>query len=174
MTDSEKNISDLCVSCGMCCDGTLFPYGFVRDENDRKIADELGLTTKEIDGKLFFNMPCPHFSGCCTVYDKSRPHTCSAYFCPPLKKYRRGEQAFEDAESQIRLFREHRDKLLNAASQFPELADLNFRALKSLLDKSGDDAAFVSKHRQLYLLLFIFRDIYDRYFTPAEKDKLVV
>lgn len=174
MTESEKNVSDLCVACGLCCDGTLFPYAFVRDENDRKIADDLGLTTKEINDQMVFSLPCPHFSGCCTVYDKSRPHTCSAFFCPPIKKYRRGEQSFEDAEVQITLFKEHRDKLLKIASQFPELADLNFKALKDLLDESGEDAAFVSRYRQLYLMMFIFRDIYSRYFTPAAKDKLIV
>lgn len=135
MTDSEKKVSDLCVACGLCCDGTLFPYAYVRDEEDRKIADDLGLTTAEIKDKLFFNLPCPHFSGCCTVYDKSRPHTCSAFFCPPIKKYQRNEQPFEEAEAQIRLFKEHRDKLLKAASQFPELANLNFRALKNLLEE---------------------------------------
>ena len=174
MAGSEKNVSDLCMNCGLCCDGTLFPYGFIRDETDRKVADDLGLPVTEIKEKLFFKMPCLGFSGCCTVYDKPRPHTCSAFFCPPIKKYRRGEQAFEDAEQQVRLFREHRDKLLKIASLFPELADLSFVALRDLLEESAEDETFVSKYRQLYLMLFIFRDIYSRYFKPADNDKLIV
>lgn len=174
MAGNEKEISGLCMSCGLCCDGTLFPYGFIRDEADRKVADDLGLPVAEIKEKLLFKMPCACFSGCCTAYDKPRPYTCSAFFCPPIKKYRRGEQTFEDAEQQVRLFREHRDKLLKGASQFPELADLSFTALRDLLEESAEDETFVSKYPQLYLMLFIFRDMYSRHFKPADKDKLVV
>lgn len=174
MAGSEKEVSDLCMSCGLCCDGTLFPYGFIRDEADRKVAEDLGLPVTEIREKLLFKLPCTCFSGSCTAYDKPRPYTCSAFFCPPIKKYRSGEQAFEDAEQQVRLFREHRDKLVKVASQFPELADLSFTALRDLLEESAEDETYVSKYRQLYLMLFIFRDIYSRYFKPADRDKLVV
>ncbi|WP_353721508.1 hypothetical protein [Dyadobacter sp. 676] len=174
MTDREKDVSGLCVACGLCCDGTLFPYGFVRDEADKKIADDLGLSTTEIKGTRLFSLPCLHFSGCCSVYDKPRPHTCSAFFCPPIKKYRRGEQTFEEAEKQVKLFKEHRDKLLKIASQFQELAGLSFKALKDLLEESADDDAFVGRYRQLYLMLFIYRDIYSKYFQPAQQDKLIV
>lgn len=174
MSDSTKAISDLCVCCGMCCDGTLFPYAFVRDEDDRQVAQHLGLTTSEIKDRLFFKMPCPHFSGCCTVYDRPRPHTCSAFFCPPIKKYNRGEQTFEDAEQQVTLLRQHRDKLLQIASQFPELENLHFRELRSKLEASGEDEAFVSKYGQLYLMLFIFRDLHSKYFKSAKEDRLII
>jgi len=174
MAGSEKDVSELCMSCGLCCDGTLFPYGFIRDRADQRVAEDLGLPVTEFKDKLFFNLPCRCFSGCCVAYDKPRPYTCSTFFCPPLKRYHRGEQSFEDTESEVRLFREHRDKMLKIASQFPELADLHFRALKNFLEDSGEDPAFVAKYRQLYLMLFIFRDLHARYFTPAEKDKLAV
>lgn len=174
MSDSPKDISELCVSCGMCCDGTLFPYAFVRDEADRQIADDLGMITTEIKDRLFFKQPCPHFSGCCTVYDKTRPHTCSAFFCPPIKKFKRGEQTFDEAQEQVQMLHEHRDRLLKIASQFPELEALHFRELRNKLEASGEDDAFVSKYSQLYLMLFIFRDLHAKYFKSAKEDTLII
>lgn len=85
MAGSEKEVSDLCMSCGLCCDGTLFPYGFIRDEADKKVADDLGLPVTEISEKLLFKLPCTCFSGKCTVYNKPRSYTCSAFFVLPSR-----------------------------------------------------------------------------------------
>ncbi|WP_138484807.1 hypothetical protein [Dyadobacter bucti] len=174
MSDSKNEISDLCISCGMCCDGTLFDKAFVRDEADRKIADDLGMETFESNGKLSFRQPCHLFSSCCTVYSVARPHTCSAFFCPPVKRFRSGEQTFPDTEQQIETLRQHRDKLLKIASQFPELRDLNIRELTNKLNEYGEDTEKISKYRMLFLILFIFKDIQTKYFKPAPKDTLII
>lgn len=174
MSNSEKEVSELCVSCGMCCDGTLFARGFVRDEADRKVADDCGMVTLKIKETLFFNLPCHHFSTCCTIYDKPRPHTCSVYFCPPIKRHKSGEQSFEDTEQQVQTLQQQRDKLLKIASEFPELSQLNFRELKAKLEEWAGDEEKVALYKHLFLILFIFDDVRKRYFTPTEKDKLVI
>jgi hypothetical protein len=174
MSEGKDEISDLCVSCGMCCDGTLFGNAFVRDADDRKIADDLGMVTSEIKDKFFFKLPCHHFSACCTVYSERRPSTCSAFFCPPIKRHKHGDQTFPETQQQIRLLQDHRDKLLKIASQFPELRDLNFRALKNKLEELADDEERVALYRMLYLILFIFEDLYTKYFVPGKEDTLIV
>jgi len=174
MSDSKNEISDLCVSCGMCCDGTLFETGFVRDETDRKVADDLGMVTMQIRDKLFFELPCRHFSGCCTVYGRQRPYTCSVFFCPPIKRYEHKEQTFSEAEQQILLLKEHRDKLLKIASQFPDLQHLNFRELKNKLGEYAGDEDKITMYRLLFLNLFILEDIQTKYFTPAKENTLLV
>ncbi|MHA4742246.1 hypothetical protein [Dyadobacter sp. MSC1_007] len=173
MSDSKNEISDLCVSCGMCCDGTLFASGQVRDEADRSIADGLEMTTFELKGKLFFKQPCHHFSSCCTVYGEQRPHVCSAFFCNPVRKHKRGEQTFEDASQQVHWLLEQRDKLMKIASQFPELKDLDFRSLKDKLEEYAEDSEKVSLYKHLYLIFYIFLDLRDRYFPiPGKSESL--
>ena len=174
MTDSENAISDLCVSCGMCCDGTLFGAAFVRDEADRIIAEDLGLKILDIKGKLFFSLPCHHFSSCCSIYEKNRPQTCSSFFCPPIKRHNLNEQTFSETEKQIKLLQENRDKLLTLASHFPDLQNLNFVDLRNKLEEFAEDDEKVSQYGMLFLTLFIFDDVRAKYFTPTKKDTLLV
>ncbi|MCF0054620.1 YkgJ family cysteine cluster protein [Dyadobacter sp. CY356] len=168
MSDSKNEISDLCVGCGMCCDGTLFNKAVVWSEDERKMADDLGLFTFEIKEKLFFKLPCSQFSSCCNIYEQ-RPSTCSVFFCHPIKRYQLGEQTFMEVEQQILLLREHRDKLLKVASNFPELSHLNFRDLKNMLEESADDDEKIGTYRMLFLVFFIFDDIETKYFKRGKE-----
>lgn len=171
MSDGKNEISELCVSCGMCCDGTLFNKANVGDEADRKAAEELGLSVFELDGKPFFKMPCLHFSNCCSVYGKERPQVCGTFFCNPVRKYKRGEQTFDDASQQVHWLLEQRNKLLKIASQYPELADLDFRSLKDKLEEFSDDASKVALYKHLFLVFFIFLDIRDKYFPIKQQNE---
>lgn len=170
MVNSENEVSDLCVSCGMCCDGTLFEKGAIRNEKDRETADDLGMGTFEFHGKLFFKMPCCHFSTCCTIYERLRPDICSEFFCVPLKKYKKGEQTFEDAKQQVQSLLEYRDKLLKAASQFSETRNLNFIELKAKLEASSEDSEKVNVYKDLFLLFFLFENVRKKYFRLVRTD----
>ena len=48
----ESAISALCVSCGLCCDGTLFKQANLKDKKDSALADSLGLKVIEKQGKF--------------------------------------------------------------------------------------------------------------------------
>lgn len=164
MVDNENEVSDLCVSCGMCCDGTLFEKGAIRNEKDRETADHLGMGTFEFRDKLFFTMPCCHFSSYCTVYESVRPNICSEFFCVPLKKYQKGEHTFEDAQQQVQGLLEYRNKLLKAASQFSETRNLNIKELKTKLELASGDSEKVHVYKDLFLLLFLFENTRKKYF----------
>nr|WP_295927019.1 hypothetical protein [uncultured Dyadobacter sp.] len=170
MADNENEVSDLCVSCGMCCDGTLFEKGAIRNEKDRGIADNLEMGTFELHDKLFFKMPCCHFSSCCTIYESLRPNICSDFFCVPLKKYQKGEQTFGDAKQQVQWLFEYREKLLKAASQFPETKDLNFKELKAKLEMSSGDNEKVNVYKDLFLLFFLFENVRKKYFRLVKAE----
>ncbi|MCF0073223.1 YkgJ family cysteine cluster protein [Dyadobacter sp. CY261] len=172
MSDSEKDVSDLCVSCGMCCDGTLFNTARIQDDKDRKLADSLDLITGGQEDKLYFKMPCPHFAGCCSIYDRNRPQICSMFFCNPLKKFQRGEQGFLEATQQVRSLQEHRDKFMKVASQFPEFDGLGFREIKNKLGDLSEQSDNISTYRHLFLLLFVFDDLKTRYFEAAKKEEV--
>lgn len=167
MTDSEKEISDLCVDCGMCCDGTLFSKARIRDEEDRKHAASMDFVTFELDKGLYFKMPCPHFAGCCSIYDRNRPHICSTFFCNPLSKVHRGEQNMAEAIQQVKALQEQRNKFMSVASRFPEFDGLAFKEIARRLEDLSEDNDKVSNYRHLFLLMYVFDDLRRRYFEPA-------
>ena len=77
--------SALCLSCGLCCDGGLFSWVSL-SENDRELFRASGL---DAPGRL--PHPCPHFSTpACTIY-AVRPWQCSDYRCEVLKRLGDGE-----------------------------------------------------------------------------------
>ena len=93
----------LCLSCGFCCDGTLF--GSV----PLKAADVLvplevgGIEIQANQTEQYFKQPCAAYrQGCCHVYT-SRPANCRKYRCQLLKKY--GSAAISWAEAQQRIGR---------------------------------------------------------------------
>ena len=77
--------SDLCVACGMCCDGTMFT-NVVANDAELVQMSFLGAETKVKEEKQFFLQPCPaHNNGSCSIYE-TRPRTCVGYKCALLRR----------------------------------------------------------------------------------------
>ena len=92
MSDS----SNLCLSCLLCCDGTLI--GFVQLEKE-EIPPLKGLLDIEEDsnGSGVFLHPCKNLcANGCTIYD-DRPSQCRAFNCGLLKSVEQKEVAFDSA-----------------------------------------------------------------------------
>jgi uncharacterized protein len=82
------NSSDICVACGLCCDGQLFDHGRMHP-GEQPLCASLGMGTEEpADDFPRFLLPCPRHSKetGCTVYDR-RPITCRNFRCRLLKKH---------------------------------------------------------------------------------------
>ena len=96
----EKS-KDLCGNCGMCCDGTLFPFFRINPE-------ESHLFPSDKTHVINIAQRCMHFDGCngCKIYSK-RPETCSSYKCPVLNLYESGSITFEEAETYISVVKEN-------------------------------------------------------------------
>lgn len=114
---SEKLASDLCVSCGMCCDGTLFGFVPVSDEESARVSD-LGFTLtakpNPKDVGVCFTQPCRALSGTsCTIYH-DRPSVCRAYRCVTLEAFNAGDIAIEEARKRVSDVLESRKDLLKA------------------------------------------------------------
>ena len=91
---------NLCVECGMCCNGGLFDYGpLARDEvSDKRDA---GLKVLEADGKFGFALPCPQLDGAvCQVYAR-RPQTCRSFRCETLKAVEAGDLPYEEGLGRV-------------------------------------------------------------------------
>ena len=87
MTSTE----DLCLSCGLCCDGSLF--WAVPTERGESVPAPL-----DADGRL--RQPCACFNGTCTIY-ASRPAACRTFDCRVLQTVQAGRRDIPWARAQI-------------------------------------------------------------------------
>jgi len=80
----------LCVSCNMCCDGTLFGYVEVTAQEQTRLG--AGPDIREIKGRLAMRQACTKLGqdGMCGCY-AVRPQKCDAFNCKLLKALEAGE-----------------------------------------------------------------------------------
>jgi len=118
--------SRLCLSCGMCCDSTLFFFAGLKPREAARAAKN-DFDVVEEDGKARFNQPCHHLDGAaCTIYSQWRPHVCGDFRCTLLIKLGKGDIAVSDAVTVVA-------KARSLLSLLPE--DLRtLRAMRSFAD----------------------------------------
>jgi hypothetical protein len=94
--------SQLCVGCGMCCDGVLYDRAEVAEgEADR--MRRAGLDLFETEGKSYFRQPCPHSRcGRCMIYE-TRFRICRTFECALLRRVERGDVELSDAQEKVAL-----------------------------------------------------------------------
>jgi Fe-S-cluster containining protein len=95
----KNDNSNLCLQCGLCCNGVIFADVAVRSISKIRILKKLGfpLTTRSR-----LSQPCAAFDGCrCTIYSQ-RPGQCKKFDCLLLEKVRSGQATQERAIQIIR------------------------------------------------------------------------
>jgi uncharacterized protein len=98
----KRNGSDLCLSCGLCCNAVLH-HGAVMHAGEIAFADYWGMEYFSHQGRYFFRLPCLHFrEGKCSIYREKHFIVCSSYQCKLLQRYLRSEIVLEDAIAMIR------------------------------------------------------------------------
>ncbi len=137
-------IEQLCQSCGLCCDGTLFADVELRAGDDAKQLTKLGLALhQKSKTKLAFPQPCACFDGqLCNIYT-DRPKRCRRFECGLLKKTAAGEMTAEAALRKILFAKKRAAKvrnLLHSLGQRDENAALTRRyseAMRAPMDLSN-------------------------------------
>jgi hypothetical protein len=104
----------ICVTCGFCCDGTLFLHAYL-DPGEREGGLPLKMEEASFteEGKDFFRQPCYYFSGKCTIYDKKKAHVCSSYRCQLLYDLAGGKISADKALELVQEAMRLRDVVLN-------------------------------------------------------------
>jgi len=115
---SDESSDALCLSCGLCCDGSLFD----RFELD---ADELAWAERRRlplvgPARRTLQQPCPCFSGSCTAYDE-RPRVCRRFRCALLASVAEGSTSIDEARERVRAFRARIADLRARIDASPEL-----------------------------------------------------
>jgi hypothetical protein len=91
-----SGLSDLCVECGLCCDGSLFRFLPV-EPAEVETYRALALPVVTQSGRLAMPLPCAKLEArCCTIY-KQRPPGCRAFVCHLGRRLELGDVTFPEA-----------------------------------------------------------------------------
>lgn len=97
--------SNICLSCGMCCDGTLI--GFVQLDQKEVPALRAIMEIEEENNENIFFQPCDKYCNGCTIYAE-RPESCVKFKCGLLENLEQKKLTFDSAINIIELAREKR------------------------------------------------------------------
>ena len=95
MTDSSK----LCLSCGLCCDGTLIGHVQLDPEELLQVKSVMEIEDENSNG--FFLQPCKKYCDGCTIYSQ-RPTPCASFKCGLLNSFDMREISFSQTAEIIK------------------------------------------------------------------------
>lgn len=100
--------SNICLSCGLCCDGTLI--GFVQLEQKEVPALSKIMNIEKGSKESIFLHSCEKFCDGCTIY-ASRPKNCIKFKCGLLKSLEAKTTTFDAAIDTIELAKKKRSAI---------------------------------------------------------------
>jgi hypothetical protein len=81
----------LCLTCGLCCDGTLFCGVPVEPNDDITSLKAVGMNIIADNDLTLLKLPCAAHKNCtCTIY-ANRPQRCRTFKCKLLKRFERDD-----------------------------------------------------------------------------------
>lgn len=89
--ESPLEEQEICVNCGLCCDGTLFSYAILEAGEQGSLPEKIEQTYGKEGEKEFFTLPCSYFCGKCTIYGQKRASICSAFRCQLLVNFSKSQ-----------------------------------------------------------------------------------
>jgi hypothetical protein len=108
MNNNDQNI---CTHCGFCCDGTLFNYANIKENEQIATGFSFEIIKKE---EWAFKQPCPYFiKNNCVIYTERPYSVCESFQCKLLKALRTGNILFDDAMKIIDQTTELKTKIEN-------------------------------------------------------------
>jgi len=143
--------SNICLSCGLCCDGTLI--GFVQLENEEKPALREIMDIEEENGNGFFLQPCKSYCDGCTIYS-NRPQQCASFKCGFLNSFEQKEFGFDSALETVESVKQKKREIEKKVETLKiELLSQSFHfkmvELKKILQKKQSESSLTESHLSL-------------------------
>lgn len=168
----------LCLACGLCCDGTLFDLVKLEAGDDAVKMKALGLPVKVSRGKVpvaRFPQPCAALCAdrTCRLY-ADRPWQCRVFECRTFKDAKAGKVAFASA---LRIVKQARRRADGIRRLLRELGDTDehralgerFHRTSERLESGNADMAAKAKYADLSLAVHHFRrEAFERFYTQTE------
>lgn len=147
--DAEDD--NICIDCGMCCDGTMFVKVALPGDGDVTMLAGTPVSLQGSDGEPFFSQPCAAFDGCCSIYER-RPSNCRGFRCSLLHRHDRGEVSTDEARRIIRITIDMRNRALAAIRRRHAVDGLSFPEMQAQLSELSDAAESASSEHMEMLL----------------------
>ena len=169
---------DLCLACGLCCDGTLFDNVQLGPRDDAKHLRALGLPVAVTRGRVpvtFFRQPCAALCAdrTCRVY-ADRPGQCRAFECGVFKAAQSGAISAAAALREVRKARRAAEKIrrllrrLGDTDEHRPLAE-RFRRTQRRMESGAADAAAGALFAELGLAVHRFNLLaHEKFHVRAE------
>jgi Fe-S-cluster containining protein len=148
--------TNICLSCGLCCDGTLI--GFVQLESEELSPVRKLMEIEETGENGMFFLPCNEL-GCngCNIYSQ-RPKACRNFECGVLKSVEKKELTFDKATEVIDVVKQKKIAIEKQVATLQiELQSKSFHfkmlELKKLFRKDKSEIFLSESHQELKLKL---------------------
>ncbi len=174
----EKNspAQDLCNTCGLCCDGTLFKTVTLKQNERVKALKAVSAKFTTKNKERHFLQPCvAHKNLICNVYNE-RPESCIMYKCKLLKQCLSNEIPMEKALKTVEEAILHKTRVEEmigevyntwVSKSLPE----NYEEFIKTLNRERDPASSKKKYGHIIVEYVAFKLRLDRYFNKKEKKK---
>ncbi len=171
----------LCLACGLCCDGTLFDNVQLGAGDDAQKLKALGLPVAVTRGRTavtFFRQPCVALCADrkCRVY-ADRPGQCRAFECGVFKDAGAGRIALPAALRLVKSTRKKADairQLLRKLGDTDEQRSLGdrFRRTQRRMEMGGGDAEAGDTFAELGVAVHQFNLLaHEKFYTRVEAGK---
>lgn len=162
MSDS----SNICLECGLCCNGTLI--GFVQVEPEELPEIRKIMNIEEERGHGFFLQPCSKFCDGCTIYSQ-RPKQCDLFKCGLLNAVEQKALDFDLAVEKINVVKlkkvalekklAQQDLQLKSHSFYFKMVELN-----KVMQKIDSEATLTQNQQELFSDLLEFNKLVSKEF----------
>lgn len=174
-----ESVEQLCRSCGLCCDGTLFDLVKLEPSDDAGKVRRLGLPVTVSRGKApvaRFPQPCAALCAdrTCRLY-ADRPWQCRVFECGVFKDAKAGRTTLPAALRVVQQARRRADKvrrLLRELGDTDEHRALGerFHRTSERLESGNADAATKAKFADLSLAVHHLKlQAFDKFYTQTEE-----
>ncbi len=165
---------DLCLACGLCCNGAIFADVQLQAGDDAEQLAKLGLVVKSAGSNQNpkFVQPCVAHDGCrCRIYDE-RPSYCRQFDCALLKSFRCGILAKQDV---LEIISTARERVALVKELLRELGDtevsvslgVRFRRTAKRLERRNPDKANSDSFSRLTLAVHDLNRLVEEEFYPG-------
>ncbi len=168
---APENEQAVCLTCGFCCDGTLFGHAVLKAGEKGSLPALIEKNVFMIEGKDYFRLPCLYFDGKCTIYGSSRADVCGSYRCRLLGDMAEGRIRQGEAHEIVRRARLMREEIREAYKSFSGKREelpltVILRELGRYHERTKEEGEPDTGYEMLQARCNIFEALLIRYFRP--------
>ena len=171
---------EICVTCGFCCDGTLFAYALLNPGEKGRLPVKIEENLFSRAEQDYFHLPCRYFAGRCTIYDRQRADVCGSYRCQLLRDFSEGIITYGQALGMVERAKQVRSELMEQYSLLTGKRE-SVHFMKVLKEAGNNllqegDTVSAAMDRELFLARCnIFEALLIKHFRSADDfEKLVM